>query len=97
MRHTEDDSPARLGLSSLTFIPGGTDIEKAADLSGNPRFTQLMQTVAPFYDWIVIDSPPVNVVAEDASTWRAPATACSWSHAVASPSIPQLSAPSLGT
>jgi protein-tyrosine kinase len=70
MEHTEDDSPARLGLASLTFIPGGSDIEKAADLSGNPRFTQLIQAVSPFYDWIVIDSPPVNVVADGVNLAR---------------------------
>jgi len=71
MEPAEEDSPASLGLASLTFIPGGSDVEKAADLSGNPRFTQLMQAVAPFYDWIVVDSPPVNVVADGVNLARA--------------------------
>jgi capsular exopolysaccharide synthesis family protein len=66
-----DESPARLGLASLTFIPGGSESDKAADLSGNPRFTQLMQTVAPHYDWIVVDSAPVNVVADGVNLARA--------------------------
>ena len=66
-----DNSPARLGLASLTFIPGGSESDKAADLSGNPRFTQLMQTVAPHFDWIVVDSAPVNVVADGVNLARA--------------------------
>ena len=66
-----DNSPARLGLASLTFIPGGSESDKAADLSGNPRFAQLMQTVAPHYDWIVVDSAPVNVVADGVNLARA--------------------------
>jgi protein-tyrosine kinase len=68
---SDDDSPAKIALSSLTFIPGGSDIEKAADLSGNPRFSQLMETVYPFYDWIVVDSAPVNVVADGVNLARA--------------------------
>ncbi len=68
---TNDDSPGKVALSSLTFIPGGSDIEKAADLSGNPRFSQLMAAVSPFYDWIVIDSAPVNVVADGVNLARA--------------------------
>jgi protein-tyrosine kinase len=66
-----DDSPARLGLASLSFIPGGSESDKAADLSGNPRFTQLMQVVAPHYDWIVVDSAPVNIVADGVNLARA--------------------------
>ena len=66
-----DNSPARLGLASLTFIPGGSESDKAADLSGNPRFTQLMQIVAPHYDWVVVDSAPVNVVADGVNLARA--------------------------
>ena len=71
MEPAEDDSPARLGLASLTFIPGGSESDKAADLSGNPRFTQLMAAVTPFYDWIVVDSAPVNVVADGVNLARA--------------------------
>ncbi len=66
-----DDTPARAGLASLTFIPGGSDIEKAADLSGNPRFAQLMHAVAPHFDWVVVDSAPVNLVADGVNLARA--------------------------
>ena len=71
METADDDSPARLGLASLTFIPGGSESEKAADLSGNPRFTQLMTALTPFYDWIVVDSAPVNIVADGVNLARA--------------------------
>jgi capsular exopolysaccharide synthesis family protein len=67
---TEQDSPLLHGLASLTFIPGGSDSDKAADLSGNQRFAQLMAAVAPFYDWVVVDSAPVNVVADGVNLAR---------------------------
>lgn len=59
------------GLASLTFISGGADDDKAADLSGNHRFDALIQTVEPFFDWIVVDSSPVNLVADAVNLARA--------------------------
>lgn len=56
--------PLHSGLASLTFIPGGFDHSKAADLSGNHKFDRLIEAVAPFFDWIVVDSSPVNLVAD---------------------------------
>jgi capsular exopolysaccharide synthesis family protein len=70
MEPGQSDSPILHGLASLTFIPGGSDSDKAADLSGNHRFAQLMATVSPFYDWIVVDSAPVNVVADGVNLAR---------------------------
>lgn len=58
------DHPLHSGLASLTFIPGGFDHSKAADLSGNHKFDRLVEAVAPFFDWIVVDSSPVNLVAD---------------------------------
>lgn len=52
------------GLASLTFIPAGNEHDKAADLSGNQRFGQLIAAVSPHFDWIIIDSSPVNLVSD---------------------------------
>ncbi|MDP9038264.1 MAG: CpsD/CapB family tyrosine-protein kinase [Acidobacteriota bacterium] len=60
----DPDHPLHTGLASLTFIPGGFDHSKAADLSGNHKFDRLIESVAPFFDWIVVDSSPVNLVAD---------------------------------
>lgn len=59
------------GLNSLFFIPCGADADNAADLSGNGRFEQLLKAVEPAFDWIVVDSSPVNLVADGANLGRA--------------------------
>ncbi len=52
------------GLSSLTFISGGNGGDRAADLSNNNRFGELMTAVSPHFDWIIIDSSPVLPVSD---------------------------------
>ena len=66
----EDGNPLHAGLASLTFIPGGTDPEHAADLSGNNRFRELIEAASPHFDWIVVDTPPVNLVADGVNLAR---------------------------
>jgi protein-tyrosine kinase len=65
------DQPLPIGLASLTFIPAGTEHDKAADLSGNRRFDQLVKAVSPHFDWIVVDSSPVNLVSDGVNLARA--------------------------
>ena len=59
------------GLASLTFIAAGKEHDKAADLSGNQRFQQLIEAVSPYFDWIVVDSSPVNLVSDGVNLARA--------------------------
>ena len=68
-RHATTDVPLP-GLNSLTFIPGGGDADNAADLSGNSRFAELIRGVSPDFDWIVLDTPPVNLVADGVNLAR---------------------------
>ena len=63
------DEPAEQGLNrsplaGLAFIPGGNGGDRAADLSGSPRFAELLRTLAPIFDWIIIDSSPVLPVSD---------------------------------
>ncbi|MGH9596617.1 MAG: CpsD/CapB family tyrosine-protein kinase, partial [Edaphobacter sp.] len=51
-------------LPNLTFIAGGNGGDKAADLSGSPRFGELIRQAAPYFDWIVVDSSPVLPVSD---------------------------------
>jgi capsular exopolysaccharide synthesis family protein len=51
-------------LPNLTFIAGGNGGDKAADLSGSPRFGELIRMVAPHFDWIIVDSSPVLPVSD---------------------------------
>jgi capsular exopolysaccharide synthesis family protein len=66
----EDGETLHPGLASLTFIAGGTEPEHAADLSGNSRFRELIETVSPLFDWILVDTPPVNLVADGVNLAR---------------------------
>jgi protein-tyrosine kinase len=69
-RMQPSDKPLPVGLASLTFIPAGTEHDKAADLSGNRRFDELIKTVSPHFDWIVVDSSPVNLVSDGVNLAR---------------------------
>jgi capsular exopolysaccharide synthesis family protein len=62
--------PLPAGLASLIFIPGGIASDKAADLSGNRRFVRLIAEAAPHFDWIVVDSSPVNLVSDGVNLAR---------------------------
>jgi protein-tyrosine kinase len=66
----EPGRPLPNGLTSLTFIPAGTEHDKAADLSGSRRFSSLIAAVAPHFDWIVVDSSPVNLVSDGVNLAR---------------------------
>ena len=63
--------PLPIALASLTFIPAGTEHDKAADLSGNHRFDRLIAAAATYFDWIVVDSSPVNLVSDGVNLARA--------------------------
>ncbi len=52
------------GLASLTFIAGGHGGDRAADLSNNNRFGELIAAVSPHFDWIIVDSSPVLPVSD---------------------------------
>jgi protein-tyrosine kinase len=60
----DPNAAGRTVLQNLTFIPGGNGGDKAADLSGNARFGELLRTVAPYFDWIIVDSSPVLPVSD---------------------------------
>jgi Mrp family chromosome partitioning ATPase len=51
-------------LHNLTFIAGGNGGDKAADLSGSPRFGELIRQASPYFDWIIVDSSPVLPVSD---------------------------------
>lgn len=55
------------GLSSLVFIAGGKDADKAGDLAANARFPELLAKVSATFDWIIIDSSPANLVSDAVS------------------------------
>jgi capsular exopolysaccharide synthesis family protein len=58
-------------IPNLTFIPAGAGGDNASELVANHRIEELIATLSPYFDWIVIDSPPVLVFADAIDLARA--------------------------
>jgi protein-tyrosine kinase len=54
----------RGSLDNFFFIPGGERVPNPLELVGNGRLKLLMNLLAPAFDWIIIDSPPVIPVSD---------------------------------
>jgi protein-tyrosine kinase len=51
-------------IPDLTFIPAGKSGDNASELVANHRIEELIAALAPHFDWIIIDSPPVLAFAD---------------------------------
>lgn len=51
-------------VPSLDILPVGTVPPNPTELLETPRFAQLIDTLRPQYDYILIDCPPIEVVAD---------------------------------
>ena len=73
-RNCSGDSSSQPGAkatSRLAFIPAGETATGSHELVGNTRFEELIASVKPHFDWIIIDSPPVLLVTDAADLARA--------------------------
>src|SRR5579862_8939096 len=60
---TEDDSTAK-SISNLTLIPSGKSTDHSTELVSGERMKDLIKSVTPYFDWVVIDAPPVLAVTD---------------------------------
>ena len=58
-------------ISNLTFIPAGKCGDNSSELVANHRIEELIATLSPHFDWILIDSPPVLAVTDAVELARA--------------------------
>jgi capsular exopolysaccharide synthesis family protein len=58
-------------IPDLTFIPAGSGAENLLELVANHRIEELVATLSPHFDWILIDSPPVLAFADAIDLARA--------------------------
>jgi capsular exopolysaccharide synthesis family protein len=58
-------------IANLTFISSGKTSDSSSELVANHRIEELIRTVAPHFDWIVIDAPPVLAVTDAVELGRA--------------------------
>jgi tyrosine-protein kinase Etk/Wzc len=49
---------------NLFFIPAGRSVSNPAELLSNTRLKGLLDRIAPTFDWIIVDSPPVLLVSD---------------------------------
>jgi protein-tyrosine kinase len=49
---------------NLCFIPGGTESSHPSELLSNGRLKTLLGRMAPVFDWVIMDSPPLLPVAD---------------------------------
>jgi capsular exopolysaccharide synthesis family protein len=54
--------------SNLWFLPAGLPPESPLELMQSGRLSELMDQLATWFDWIIIDSPPILPLA-DTSVW----------------------------
>ena len=67
---TAEDASQR-SISNLTFIPSGKCGDNSSELVANHRIEELIATLSPHFDWILIDSPPVLAVTDAVELARA--------------------------
>jgi protein-tyrosine kinase len=58
-------------ITNLTFISSGKCNDNSSELVANHRIEELVSTVSPYFDWIVIDAPPVLAVTDAVELARA--------------------------
>ena len=54
----------KLEGSGLWFLPAGMTPENPIELMQSGRLQQLLEQLETFFDWIIIDTPPIR------SLWR---------------------------
>ena len=65
------EASSKGSASRLTFIPSGKCGDQSSELVANRRIEQLISTLSPHFDWIIIDSPPVLAVTDAVELSRA--------------------------
>jgi capsular exopolysaccharide synthesis family protein len=58
-------------IPDLTFIPAGAGGDHSSELVANHRFDELIASLSPHFDWILIDSPPALAVSDAIDLARA--------------------------
>jgi len=61
----DETSIVQNGLDgNLCFIPGGSESTHPSELLSNGRLKTLLARMAPVFDWVIMDSPPLLPVAD---------------------------------
>jgi protein-tyrosine kinase len=66
----EEEAGAK-SVGNLTFIPSGKSTDHSSELVASDRMNDLIKSVSPYFDWIVVDGPPVLAVTDAVEISRA--------------------------
>jgi capsular exopolysaccharide family len=69
--HGSESEAAGKTMANLTFIPSGKSTDHSTELVAGERMKELITSVAPYFDWIIIDGPPVLAVTDAVEISRA--------------------------
>jgi len=69
-RGAKDESGIK-SIANLTLIPSGKSTDHSTELVASDRMRELIKTVSPYFDWIIIDAPPVLAVTDAVEMARA--------------------------
>lgn len=64
--HTVQESVVSAGMSNLYFLDAEPGIPNPADLLQSNRFKELVHTLTSMYNYVIIDTPPVNTFVDAA-------------------------------
>lgn len=59
------------GITNLALIPSGRSTDHSTELVAGERMRELVKSASPYFDWIVIDAPPVLAVTDAVELSRA--------------------------
>ena len=62
--HSLDALLCRLDPYGLTYLPAGSYPGDPVELLRESKLRQLLEKLTALFDWIILDAPPVNLVAE---------------------------------
>ena len=65
------DAGQMRSIPNLTFIPAGAGGDHSSELVANHRIDELIASLSPHFDWILIDSPPALAVSDAIDLARA--------------------------
>jgi protein-tyrosine kinase len=69
--HKAEENQKVDSISNLTLISAGSPSDHSSELVANQRMKELISTVSPHFDWIIIDAPPVLAVTDAVELARA--------------------------
>jgi protein-tyrosine kinase len=62
--YSANEGPGARSIANLTLITSGTSTEHSTELVARDRMKELIKSVSPYFDWIIIDAPPVLAVTD---------------------------------